>query len=386
MSLPHKLRYSLARLKPLTQPVVWCPLLALALLASFVLEQRNHPAWFGEFELGGSNPNRSDRNAFPTSEEQADIPDIDSLDALFNDLKIQPQAPLALGNSNQSTPESTSSTLLSLLQNSRPQPPGISSAGNPEAGAQASNPFESYQERYRFIGSTLSDEDGQTPFLPQNWQSNSANSSSHSLFPNNFSDSSPFDSGAQPPNQLSLALERRSLAGQQLLQDQRQTSAEEASEEALENDGTAALNLNGQQAIFEGNIPGSSLTFIRTIPDMSPPPGTTGYTPPATLNLSPATLSGGNAFTNLIAPQAASGLNGIPSSLTPGQSGGLAGNTGGIGVPGSVLPPTSGTQLQPQIEGISPPEPAPFSVPREPGRYVGGGYINTFSNPGAPPE
>ena len=56
MSLPHKLRYSLARLKPLTQPVVWCPVLAVVLLGAFVWDQKEHPEWFDRFELGQPQP------------------------------------------------------------------------------------------------------------------------------------------------------------------------------------------------------------------------------------------------------------------------------------------------------------------------------------------
>ena len=250
-------------------------------------------------------------------------------------------------------------------------------------------------ERYRFIGSRSAPENHQTSFIIQDnfltrdSESTPSNSSPRSLFPipNNFLESSQFETSAQKPHPLGLALERRSLSNTSAIQspppDQRQATSEETSEGTMANDETAIRNFTGQPEIIEGTIPGSNLTFIRTIPDMSPPPGTTGYTPPPALNLSPATLSSGNAFTNLTAPQAASPSSGIPS-LTSGQSG-LTGDTGGVGVPSSVLPPTTGTQLQPQIEGLTFEE-SPFSVPREPGRYVGGGYINTFSNPGAPPE
>ena len=382
MTLPHKLRYSLARLKPLSQPIVWCPILVLTFLGAFVLGQIAD-----RVELRESSTRRLNRNAPQTSAEQAEIPDIDSLDALFNELETPPQLPITLGDSSQTASESTSSTLLSLLQNSRAQAPGMPSVGDSEPLSQASNPFDTYLERYQFIGNRSIPEDESSAFFSQDSESNGANSFSASpspppLFTNNFLASSQAELSAQQPNQLGLALERRSLSNTsatlQPVQDQRQTTSEETSEEALANEAATSVNLLGQQ-IVEGNIPSSRLTFIRTLPDMSPPPGTTGYTPPQALDLSPATLSGGNAFTNLATPQAADGSSG--PSLTSGQSG----LTGNVGVPSSVLPPTTGTQLQPQIEGASF-ESEPFSVPREPGRYVGGGYINTFSNPGAGPD
>ena len=375
MSLPHKLRYSLARLKPFTQPVVWCPLLALALLASFVLDQRNPPAWFDNLELGESDLFNNEPETLPPSEGVADIPDIDRLDTLFNDLKTRPQALSTLDNSNQNSSEPPSNTLLSLLESARSQAPGLPSVAASDVGAQSSTPFAAYLEKYRFIGSSLSPAAEQSSFLPQNSQSSSANSSLPSLLPTNLSRFSR-EEPSQQQSQLSLALERRRLEDSQA-QTQRQAASDDALEEGSEDEGFTNLTLYEQPSLIEGTIPNSSLPFMRTVPAMSPAPGTTGYTPPPALNLSPSALSGGNAYTNLATPQA-TGSSGIPSLS---QSGGP---TSGVGVPSSVLPPTTGTQFQPQVGDVSPPE--PFSVPREPGRYVGGGYINTFSNPGAPPD
>ncbi|MDJ0703671.1 MAG: hypothetical protein QNJ46_10365 [Leptolyngbyaceae cyanobacterium MO_188.B28] len=386
MSLPYKLRYSLARLKPFTQPVVWCPLLALALLAAFVLEQRNPPssAWFDSLELGGSNSSSNEPETLPPSETLADIPDIDRLDALFNDLKTQPQALATLESANQnpsettSNPsETTSTTLLSLLERARAQTQGLPSVNAPEVRPQYNNPFSAYLEKYRFLGSSLSSNTEQSSFLSPTAQPGSVNVSQLGLSPTNLSSLSTGEP-SQQRSQLSLALEQRFLAESQPRTTQTRTASDDALEDVETNISITNPALNDQPSLIEGNLPDSSLSFIRTVPAMSPAPGTTGYTPPPALNLSPGALStGGNAFTNLTTPQAASGSGGVPSLSQSGSAGGAA------GVPSSVLPPTTGTQPQPQIQDVSP---DPFSVPREPGRYVGGGYINTFSNPGAPPD
>ncbi|MBD0336729.1 MAG: hypothetical protein ICV62_14670, partial [Cyanobacteria bacterium Co-bin13] len=111
-------------------------------------------------------------------------------------------------------------------------------------------------------------------------------------------------------------------------------------------------------------------------PQMSPPPGTTGYVPPAVLNL-PAPGSLSNPAAAPLPPPAP----GTPdlSPTNPGQP--LPGNP--MGAPNNtVLPPATGSVYDtPAV--VTPP---PFSAPRPPGSHVGGGYIYTFSDPNGPAQ
>jgi hypothetical protein len=117
--------------------------------------------------------------------------------------------------------------------------------------------------------------------------------------------------------------------------------------------------------------PSNQQTFPQPVylPQTSPAPGTTGYTLPSALV--PSTLRTptagaiepyGGAFTPPSQIPSFSGFQPQPATL-----------------PSTIQPTFSGTTVQPQF---SQPNPAPFSIPRTPpGRAIGGGQINTFSNP-----
>lgn len=127
--------------------------------------------------------------------------------------------------------------------------------------------------------------------------------------------------------------------------------------------------------------------FQPYIPQTSPAPGTTGYTlPPAfrtTTNtptgsfyLNPSTGYGVPAVPQAV-PQIAPT---VPTQPIPGSYGSYSspyGTTPGYSsaVPAYPMP----TYTNPQSSQAAP---APFSIPRNPpGQYIGGGEINTFSNP-----
>jgi hypothetical protein len=103
-------------------------------------------------------------------------------------------------------------------------------------------------------------------------------------------------------------------------------------------------------------------------PQLSPSPGTTGYTLPPTLRTptSSAPASGIQPIPGQITPSVAPA---VPVQSQPSYS-------GQIDYSDSLPLPTSSTQS-------APPSPtSPYSVPRPvPGRSIGGGQINTFSNP-----
>ncbi|HEY9641002.1 MAG TPA: hypothetical protein V6C57_10995 [Coleofasciculaceae cyanobacterium] len=116
---------------------------------------------------------------------------------------------------------------------------------------------------------------------------------------------------------------------------------------------------------------GQSSQFQPSIPRTSPPPGSTGYTMPPAFR-TPATSSsatGDTGFSNF------SRLQPVPGSTAPSNPSSSSGY-------GQRPAPSQGSYLAPTPSQIPQAEPAPFSVPRTPpGQSIGGGQINTFSNP-----
>jgi hypothetical protein len=110
------------------------------------------------------------------------------------------------------------------------------------------------------------------------------------------------------------------------------------------------------------------------LPQTSPAPGTTGYTLPPALQ-TPANTPANRSFY----PNRSNGSGHSSSSAT------LQPIPGTPAAPLQSLPVAPGypapTYVAPQSQ-VQPVQPAPFSVPRTPpGRQIGGGQINTFSNP-----
>ncbi|HEY9889878.1 MAG TPA: hypothetical protein V6D02_15845, partial [Candidatus Obscuribacterales bacterium] len=142
-------------------------------------------------------------------------------------------------------------------------------------------------------------------------------------------------------------------------------------------EGTNTATLTGEFSDQTVTIPGVSFPVLPTLPQMSPPPGTTGYTPPASLNLLPP-ISGSTA------------PSGFPATGVP-SAGGVATPTGATGVAPLTTPQVdvSNGYVTPYAPVVPPTpaptvNPSPFGVPRPPGSNIGGGYINTFSNPSSP--
>jgi hypothetical protein len=110
------------------------------------------------------------------------------------------------------------------------------------------------------------------------------------------------------------------------------------------------------------------------VPQTSPAAGTTGYTVPPAFRTTTNTPSFG----------ASSGYGTTPA--TSGSSGSGYGSTGygstDYGSTGYGAGSSSSGNAPSYSAPSTAPEPSPFSVPNTPpGRYTGGGQINTFSNP-----
>ena len=100
--------------------------------------------------------------------------------------------------------------------------------------------------------------------------------------------------------------------------------------------------LPGQQGVIRGSLPGvAGVSFIRTTPMMSPPPGTTGYTPPTSLGLSTFRQSF-NQFSNTpessaVTPSTEFRQPQRPDNVLPGE------NAYQLPSPGSITAPVGAT-------------------------------------------
>ncbi len=119
--------------------------------------------------------------------------------------------------------------------------------------------------------------------------------------------------------------------------------------------------------------PVGTAQFQPYVPRTSPPSGSTGYTlPPAFRTPANNESNDASGFSNFSRPQPLPGF----TSTQPRQSMGSSST-------GSQIPQSSQYQTpQYQSPQYQSPQNDPFSVPRTtPGRSIGGGQINTFSNP-----
>ncbi|MEM8807696.1 MAG: hypothetical protein AAGF01_16885 [Cyanobacteria bacterium P01_G01_bin.38] len=293
MSLPAVLRYLPARLRPLQNPVVWMPALALAFVGIFAWEYKNHPEWL---QWNGVDSETALETGL-TPEEQAGIAEIDTLDLLINE-----------ANSNSpaaSSPEAIDPELASGTE------PSAQSTGQAPSQDQAP-PFADYLAQYQLPGGSVN---GANTAVQAGSTAPGPQAASGSNAPNNnlFLLSQPTP-GSQD-SALSRALSDRAAARSAQSADSPQTSQTRPSltdsAESTEAAGTDNLPLN-QSGVIRGQLPSSpDVNFIRTTPAMSPPPGTTGYQPPASINLSTydRTLNRTGQFTP-----------GVPATTAPAPS------------------------------------------------------------------
>lgn len=365
MAIPPPLRYWLIRLRALNRPLLWCSGLAIVLLALVFQEHRRHPEWLGQFEVDSTSPGQPSQNSTLSPEEQGSIADIDTLSALYSDPNLNPSSSDRPAATN-SDPAQPSKDLLSLLQT--PAPPDKAVTGStPPLGAPVS-PFATYLDQYRFLGRdaqpTAQTQSGlQSPLLIPGLSSGSSGMAQ-----------------AQPMTPLPQVNPLQQALQQQFATNQGQGTG---TTQTATVEGTGALRTSGisqteasslPPAILPATLPGTNQTFLRTTPQMSPLPGTTGYVPPATLT-SPV----GNPYA-LPGPAPATRVTPNLSPISP-NLGSNAGGTSNSGT-GGVLPPTTGS-LYSQPTAPTP-APDPFTVPRPPGSHTGGGYIYTFSDPNGP--
>lgn len=385
--LPAPVRYLRARLRALKRPMAWGPATVLALIGLFTWEYWFHPELFrATNDIGTVGSTRF--NPSVSSEDSAIGADIDSLAVLLQDLNANNAAP---GEGEQAEAQAaapapglfdwfaqrqaeTESTSAKNTNTASPPAAAPSNAQQPDQSLAANgNPFALYAQNYRLPGAnspTTSSRGlvpnsegvflappGSAPAYSSGYSTNLFNPSY--LLPGN-------SANPVPANPLQAALERNA------------TPTNAATAPATAESGTETGT--GQTVPFTASpIPGQ-------------PTGTyggginyNGTTVPSSASSTPT----GNAFDYLrnsqppaqpitpaapvappVAPITPNTNFAQPSFSTPNQGTGFNGglnNQGGFSNSGVGQP----QQTQPS-------EPRPFTVRR---RGIGGGEINSFSNP-----
>ena len=364
---------SLKRLTFLSRPVPLASTLGVLLLSIFLWEYSRNPEWFGSFaQDNGASPDGALDLSTLTPAEQAAIADIDNLSVLMNELGVESggvptlQA-IAIGQDEGEN--AIAADLLSLGE------PGTASAANPNTSI-----FNQYLEQYQFgrqrpINSSQASANGFTNGTASTVGQSPLGSTSLRISPLALAlqgQNTTFVPGMQPSNQTVLDAALQSQTTSETATTADGTNAEATTESTLP---------AGEFSSEAVTIPGVTFPVLPTLPQMSPPPGTTGYTPPASLDLMPP-LPGSNSAGAVppVAPlSTVGGGSGLPSGTTVPNL-----NTPQVDVSNGYTPYTPVVPtVTPTTPGVTP---SPFAVPRPPGSYIGGGYINTFSNPSGPPN
>lgn len=386
MALLPFFRSILKRLKSLTRPVPLVSGVVLTILAIFIWDYVRHPEWFGTYSQEGDGPNESIDLSGLTPEEQAAVADIDNLAVLFNDLGIAPQGDPTIQATPQGGEDGSQDSLFDDIL-ATPTPTET------EPLANNSNPFDRYLNQYRFIGQ-----------MPQDTANGSLPNATQTGV--NAATPGPLPTVSVPSLRLSLQNGSNAILAPSPLERalQEQAASSSASEgssslSTLESEGRSPENTNQSVPTSENGdalstlegqnsrtvtIPGVPFPVAPTTPEMSPPPGTTGYTPPASLQYAqPTTGTSNSGFpTNGAVPSSpnSAGIPNIPSgSGVPNLAAPQVDVSNGASTPS--LPSSTVSPATPEVT------PSPFSVPRPPGSYIGGGYVGpTFSNPSGPPR
>ncbi|MEC4896327.1 MAG: hypothetical protein SAL07_16280 [Oscillatoria sp. PMC 1051.18] len=392
--VPTKLRYFKAQFQPLVQPAFWVSAGLLSLLLVVVWEYWHNPSWqkallelspgtennetvatsepetaFTE-QLKYSDPDILAAESGYTSEELAAIADIDNVDLLLKGLESQTPVETLPQPSNQkkksdksSTPERE--TLYDQLVREQeanankvqliPQPPKQKSISKP------TNPF--LEESQAWLNTNGYNESG-LYLNPNNSQGNSLlSSNTESTTANNKTtqqQSTELNSLQQALNALT-AVDSESQTGENQIREEdseRESLAQNSPGNNLQIDarngyqpGVTPFNrVNNYSSYGQGNSPTQVNSF-------------TYFTQPQAPNLAPSPVQ--------VAPGSANTYGQFSNQRTTGTNPYNASLNGSTVQPSQVQP----SQLNPNPNSNS------NRRRRIPGRYIGGGEINTFSNP-----
>ena len=354
-----KVRYLLARLRPLGRPIFWGPSIALLLVMLFTWD------WWVRPDSTSSSEN-SDREESVSPEEQAIGADIDSLPVLMNDIGIKASADKAK----------------SPTQSALPTPGGAFAFGSatdaPVSGNTGSSETTPDQQgMYGILNNALAS----NALASNNASSNNALTNKYGQTPGNSQTNGTIEGRLAPVSatagggslpEISTPLPTVSAGSPLQEAMSRLYSTPSTSTPDRANQSTP---LPGQASVpIEGTVPLSNPGIDATQPSAS---SQNSYT---TLVEGSQPYSPPTGYRGTIAPPVTSSSVGPNSNLPPLN---LADPVGQSTSPRQT---SSFGELPNPLNGYASPAPIPseqpFSVPRRiPGRSIGGGNINTFSNP-----
>jgi len=363
---PAYLRYLKARLKPFGRPAFWASAMGLLLMLFFAWEYWNNP---GEFSFKGAKKiaaltNQSDEPKLSSDELAAISADIDSSSVLLSEVDTSNVLPLAT-LPNQASQDQNSEGLFSQIlrqqaeAKSKQEQKSPAQTGTTQQRQPSTNPFAtSAQELLNtglFSGSYLATNSNSTN--RQSSSSATGATADSALGFNSVNGNGNTNRGAVPLNPLENALNRVTPANNPTTATGIQSSAN------VQNQALPAPSYQGQTTYPPATVPGA--TGYNTSPTTPPAPQNSyTYLAPAQPGMSvPGTVSGAPVPT------------GMPSTV--GQySTQPYGQSNGVSNPGFNSPQGN---LGVQPSQLNQPN---YTTPRPiPGRYIGGGQINTFSNP-----
>ncbi len=267
MRLPPSVRYLPSRFQVLLNPWLWLGVLLTGVVGVYALEYHQNPGrlpWqLSSTGLGQSGDSTSTDVLLEslTPEEQAVAAELDNIELLLAQLDEDLSVLTTGGEASAAASLNASSTGVDADQ-----------ADAPEVLTESSvERLNRYIDEYRFIG-TRAPGSNVTP------QRNEAlalvqEPSETAQSPSSIAQTSALaDAFARQQARSEIAVPEASTS---------ELPGEVSLEDEIEADPSTLFF--DQSGITAGSLDGLNRSFIRTTPNMSPPPGTTGYVPPASL-------------------------------------------------------------------------------------------------------
>lgn len=278
MRLPPSVRYLPSRLQFVFNPWLWLGLLITGTVGIYAWEYRRNPGRI-PWQFSSTGQNIAD-NAPPinggidslTPEEQAVAAELDNIELLLNQLESDVSLLTSGGDS------SAAAALNAALAQANGE-------------VESESPVERlnrYVDEYNFSGGTTNRSASPDTASTADGGQKPASDSVLSV--------KPFLATTPETSALSQSASRpQAQAGSTDAAATGATAISGTEQENAEAGATFSFE-QSQPGVIPGSLDGLDRAFIRTTPNMSPPPGTTGYVPPASLPVVPAEPPGTNSF------------------------------------------------------------------------------------------
>jgi hypothetical protein len=368
-----RFRYWMARLRPIATPQAWMPLVGAGMVGSFMWVAYQSPESLSF--IGG------DKGA-SESEASSIGADIDSVSVLMQELDDRKNDNLE--DPNAVLPNAVLPNAVVQTKGNKLSPIALkTSPATQTDAAKDGSSGASFAQLVRFTP------EGNAVNSGQNSSPNSGPNSNPNSSPTALAQNALFTrSDAPRSNPLAQAIDR--LTGQ--------PSGQGFYNSGLNHGFNSGFNSSPESGINQGSVPIEGTGFVSNAPAWTgiPTGGTTGLTT-ATPPIVPQPSGYGNPNAANYSNNAYTYLTGMPSGYSSANTGvatpiapvGISNPNAGINSAGInsaglnsgvVTPlPMPGSNAS---ETMSLPSEQPFSAPRPiPGRMIGGGNINTFSNP-----